>query len=68
MIDPGLRGSVVWTSWSTMPPTARCLTISTQRSEPEDIANPVAFLCSRPAGWITGQAIKVDGGHTIGGL
>jgi NAD(P)-dependent dehydrogenase (short-subunit alcohol dehydrogenase family) len=32
---------------------------------PEDVANLVAFLLSDESGWITGQSIAVDGGHTI---
>lgn len=28
-----------------------------------DIANAVAFLCSKQADWITGQILQVDGGH-----
>jgi len=31
----------------------------------EDIANAVVFLASDAAGWITGQAISVDGGYTM---
>ncbi len=33
--------------------------------EPDDIGAFVAFLLSDAAGWITGQCIGVDGGHTI---
>ena len=42
-------------------PLGRC-------GQPEDIANAIAFLCSKQAEWITGQVIKVDGGHRIGSL
>ncbi|MFT3863750.1 MAG: glucose 1-dehydrogenase [Solirubrobacterales bacterium] len=35
-----------------------------RRGEPDDIAPTVAFLCSEESGWITGQLIAVDGGHT----
>jgi 2-hydroxycyclohexanecarboxyl-CoA dehydrogenase len=31
----------------------------------EDIANAVVFLASDATGWITGQAISVDGGYTM---
>ena len=31
---------------------------------PEDIAGPVAFLCSKESNYITGQVISVDGGVT----
>ena len=30
---------------------------------PADIGNAVALLCSKEAGWITGQLIAVDGGQ-----
>lgn len=33
--------------------------------EPADVGRLVAFLLSDAAGWITGQTIAVDGGHTI---
>jgi len=32
---------------------------------PEDVASLVAFLLADESGWITGQVIAVDGGHTI---
>ncbi len=35
-----------------------------RRGEPADIAPTVAFLCSEEAGWVTGQMVVVDGGHT----
>jgi NAD(P)-dependent dehydrogenase (short-subunit alcohol dehydrogenase family) len=35
-----------------------------RRGQPEDIAPAVAFLASEEAGWITGQLLVADGGHT----
>lgn len=32
---------------------------------PEDVARAVRFLCGPESGWITGQALGVDGGHTL---
>jgi len=32
---------------------------------PEDVAGTVLFLCSRLAGHITGQVLRVDGGQYI---
>ena len=32
---------------------------------PDDIADTILFLASDRAEWITGQIIKVDGGHAI---
>jgi 3-oxoacyl-[acyl-carrier protein] reductase len=33
--------------------------------QPEDIADVILFLASEQAGWLTGQMIKVSGGHAI---
>jgi NAD(P)-dependent dehydrogenase (short-subunit alcohol dehydrogenase family) len=35
-----------------------------RRAMPDDIAPAVAFLASEEAGWVTGQMIAADGGHT----
>ena len=32
---------------------------------PEDIANAIVFLASTQANWLTGQVIKVSGGHSL---
>jgi 3-oxoacyl-[acyl-carrier protein] reductase len=32
---------------------------------PEDIADVVVFLASDQARWLTGQVIKVSGGHAL---
>ncbi len=32
---------------------------------PEDIADAIVFLASERAGWLTGQVLKVSGGHEI---
>jgi len=32
---------------------------------PQDIAETIAFLASERAQWITGQVIKVSGGHAL---
>jgi len=42
----------------------RCMPIS-RVGAPDDIAGMVSFLLSDAAGWITGQVVGVDGGHTI---
>ncbi|AOJ65031.1 hypothetical protein WJ32_21095 [Burkholderia ubonensis] len=37
-------------------------------SQPEDVADAVAWLLSDDARFVTGQSILVDGGFTLGGL
>lgn len=32
---------------------------------PDDIARAVVFLASENAAWITGQVLRVDGGHLL---
>jgi 3-oxoacyl-[acyl-carrier protein] reductase len=34
--------------------------------DPADFGKIVAFLCSQPAAFITGEAVLVDGGTTAG--
>lgn len=34
--------------------------------DPEDFGRVVAFLCSRPAGFISGSAVSIDGAGTLG--
>ncbi|MFC1491284.1 SDR family oxidoreductase [Nitrospinota bacterium] len=34
-------------------------------AEPEEIAWPILFLCSREAGYITGCTLDVNGGATM---
>jgi len=33
--------------------------------QPEDIADTILFLASEKAGMLTGQVIKVSGGHAL---
>ena len=36
--------------------------------QPEEVAGVMAFLCSRAAGFVTGQTIAVDGGYSANGF
>lgn len=33
--------------------------------QPEDIAGAILYLCSAPAGWVTGQVLSVNGGFSM---
>jgi NAD(P)-dependent dehydrogenase (short-subunit alcohol dehydrogenase family) len=55
---PG-TGSMAWESGAAATPLGRI-------AEPDDVAALIAFLLSPPARQITGQAIAVDGGLTLG--
>ena len=48
-----------WTTWIKAIPLRRM-------AEPAEIANVVAFLCSDAASYVTGDAVNVTGGQTLG--
>src|SRR5271155_4321220 len=52
------RGGPVWDSYVDQTPLGGV-------GEPDDIAQVVRFLLSDESRWITGQAIAVDGGHSL---
>jgi 7-alpha-hydroxysteroid dehydrogenase len=52
------RGGPVWNSYVDQTPLQDV-------GQPDDIANTVRFLLSDESRWITGQAIAVDGGHSL---
>ena len=52
------RGGPVWHSYVDQTPLGGV-------GEPEDVANVVRFLLSDESGWITGQTLAVDGGHSL---
>jgi 3-oxoacyl-[acyl-carrier protein] reductase len=42
------------------------LGLSGPMGDPEDFGRVVTFLCSEPAGYVTGTALQVDGGAVVG--
>ena len=36
--------------------------------EVDEVSGVVAFLCSRAAGYVTGQTISIDGGFSVSGF
>ena len=64
-------GSSTPTSWGSSPRAARCSTTTSRTCRSrrvgtvDDIAAMARFLVGPESTWITGQAIGVDGGHSL---
>ncbi|MAN58327.1 MAG: short-chain dehydrogenase [Flavobacteriaceae bacterium] len=58
-------------SLEAIPDSDRLIELASSRNpmgrltEPEDVANAVALLCSKDASWINGTILKVDGGESL---
>lgn len=67
LVAPGLirtkMTEVTWTDDRRAAATAAAIPLR-RLGEPRDVAGPILFLCSELAGYITGDAILVDGGAT----
>ena len=57
-------GTFAQEAW-TAPTLAR--TPAGRLGTPEDIAQPILFLTSPGAAWVTGQTLPIDGGYTVSG-
>ena len=57
-------GTFAQDAW-TAPTLAR--TPAGRLGTPDDIAQPILFLTSPGASWITGQTLPIDGGYTVAG-
>jgi 3-oxoacyl-[acyl-carrier protein] reductase len=68
LIDPGIQDKVVLiTGWMSEKLVRRVVPdIPMGRvGTPEDIADAIVFLASQQARWLTGQVLKVSGGHAL---
>ena len=62
LVQQGLRDGSIREDWQTERiPMGRL-------AEPHEIADPVVYLCSDGASYITGQTLVVDGGWTVQGM
>ncbi|MFF4756750.1 SDR family NAD(P)-dependent oxidoreductase [Streptomyces sp. NPDC002514] len=64
LVAPGTVRTSAWAGREAELDAVRGLYPLGRVGEPEDIAAAVAFLASRDAAWITGTALRVDGGLT----
>ncbi|WP_234538047.1 SDR family NAD(P)-dependent oxidoreductase [Streptomyces shenzhenensis] len=64
LVEPGTVRTSAWAGREDELDALRPLYPLGRVGEPEDIAAAVAFLASRDAAWITGTALRVDGGLT----
>jgi 3-oxoacyl-[acyl-carrier protein] reductase len=55
-----------WDSYGEEGRQALLEKIATRRTgTPEDIARGVLFFVSPAAGWVSGQTLSIDGGHSL---
>jgi 3-oxoacyl-[acyl-carrier protein] reductase len=67
VIAPGLIDTPMLASMNAAARTKLAARVPLGRiGDPADIAEAASFLCSEPAGYITGVVLDVDGGISIG--